>query len=567
MFALLGTMLSIRLRQPYVVGLLIFGMLAGPHVFGTVSDEGLISTFSELGAILMLFTVGIEFSISRIIKSGMRAVLITAFKMGLLFLFGYEAALHFGFDLTGALVAGTMLSITSTAIMFKTVTEKGMAKNKTMPLLFSMLIVEDLVAVAALTFFSSLGAGSPTYEDKAVSVLVSLGLLGVFYLFVRRHASNAIYRLTSSFSEEVMIFMSFSLCLVMSMVASYVGLTPAIGAFLAGSILSALPNVKKIEKTLHPLLLMFTALFFLSLGMKIDPAMVAGNLAFSVAIAAIFVLVCFSAVFSLLRVTGSDTKNSLFGASSMVVMGEFSLLIASVYTGQSAPLLIAAGSFGVVVTAIISSFLLDHQQKLGEFESRFVPAKLKNAGESLSLYFTGLIRDFSPSGSFWKVSRACWGCVAKKLAYIAAIAVMVTVSRISILFFNLASGETAAQLRIGLLGAGFIGFLYFGVGILLDLRPMLDALSRTIARHKKDAKEENIILRDAAVALLLLVASLSANEIALFLQLPPLFDWLDDALFVLSLVFIWDLVSHAGRLTRAHRERRRKKLPNPIHRH
>ena len=175
-FALLGTMLSIRLRQPYVVGLLIFGMLAGPHVFGTVSDEGLISTFSELGAILMLFTVGIEFSISRIIKSGMRAVLITAFKMGLLFLFGYEAALHFGFDLTGALVAGTMLSITSTAIMFKTVTEKGMAKNKTMPLLFSMLIVEDLVAVAALTFFSSLGAGSPTYEDKAVSVLVSLFL-------------------------------------------------------------------------------------------------------------------------------------------------------------------------------------------------------------------------------------------------------------------------------------------------------------------------------------------------------------------------------------------------------
>ena len=566
-FALFGTVLSIRLRQPYVVGLLVFGMLAGPHVFGVVSDTSLISTFSELGAILMLFTVGIEFSVSRIIKSGMRAVLVTMFKMGLLFLLGYEAALHFGFDLTGALVAGAMLSITSTAIMFKTVSEKGMAKNKTMPLLFSMLIVEDLVAVAALTFFSSLGAGTPTYEDKFVSVLISLGLLGGFYLLVRRHASNAIYRLTSSFSEEVMIFVAFSLCLTMSLVASYVGLTPAIGAFLAGSILSALPNVKKIEKTLHPLLLMFTALFFLSLGMNIDPAMVAGNLAFAVALAAVFVIVCFASVFSLLYVTGSDAKNSLFGASSMVVLGEFSLLIASVYTGQFAPLLIAAGSFGVVVTAIISSFLLDRQEQLLQLEARYMPAKLKSAGESLSLYFTGLIRDFSPSGSFWKVSHICWDCISRKLAAIAVIAVAVAILRFAIHFFNLAAGQTALQLRLGILGVGIIGFLYFGIGILFDLRPMLDALSHAIARHKKDANDESIILRDAAVALLLMAASLNANDFVNYLKLPPPFDLVDDTLFVLSLVFLWDLVSHAGNLTRASREKRRKRLLALIHRH
>jgi len=165
-FALLGTVVSLKLRQPYVVGLLIFGALAGPNILGLVSDAGLIATFSELGAILLLFAIGIEFSISKILKSGFRAVIVTLFKISVLFLFGYETALFFGVDLTTALFLGAMVSITSTAILFKIVSEKGMAKNPLLPLIFSMLIVEDIVAVAALTFFSTLGGASPTQEDK-----------------------------------------------------------------------------------------------------------------------------------------------------------------------------------------------------------------------------------------------------------------------------------------------------------------------------------------------------------------------------------------------------------------
>ena len=221
LFALLGTVISMRLRQPYVVGLLLFGMIAGPNVLGLVSDKTLISTFSDLGAILLLFTVGIEFSVSRILRSGFRALAITIFKMSALFIVGYEAALAFGLDATASLYVGAMLSITSTTIMFKIVSEKGMARNPTMPLLFSMLIVEDIVAVSALTFFSALGAESQSYTWKVYSVLIALGVLGAFYVFVRKHLSDALYRLTSSFNAEVQIFVSFSLCLVMSMVAGF----------------------------------------------------------------------------------------------------------------------------------------------------------------------------------------------------------------------------------------------------------------------------------------------------------------------------------------------------------
>lgn len=546
-FALLGTVLSVKLRQPYVVGLLLFGMIAGPNVLGLVKDAGLISTFSDLGAMLLLFSVGIEFSVSRIMKSGLRAVLITAFKMGTLFFFTYEAALYFGLDLTASLALGAMLSITSTAVMFKIVSEKGMAKNPTMPLLFSMLIVEDLVAVAALTFFSSLGTPSPTYEDKFVSVLFSLGLLGGFYLLVRRHLSDAIFRLTSSFSEETLIFVSFSLCLVMGTVAAYAGLSPAIGAFLAGSIISALPNSRRIARTINPLLLTFAALFFLSLGMQIDPATVASNLGMSLSLSALFVLACFASVFVALYVTGATTQNAIFGASSMVVLGEFSLLIASEYTGPYSQLLMAAGSLGVMATAIVSSFLLGRQQQLLSLESRAFPPWLRRAGAHLSDYFTGLLRDFSPRGAFWRVSSVCWECASRKLAAIAAIAAMEVASLFAIRFLGIA-GPDAVRLRIGILWFGVLAVLYFLAGILWDLRPMFDTLSRTIARHKRDAKDENIILRDAAVALVLLVFSMNASELVAWLQLPPFFGLLDEFLFLLALLFGWNLIVHAGRL-------------------
>ncbi|MFA6214825.1 MAG: cation:proton antiporter, partial [Candidatus Micrarchaeia archaeon] len=372
--ALFGTILSMRMRQPYVVGLLLLGVLAGPHVFALVKGQEMIETFSELGAILLLFAVGIEFSASKLMRHGFRAILITFFKMMVLFFFGYELALYFGLDLTSALFAGAMVAVTSTAILYKMAAEKGTHKDAVMPLLFSMLIVEDVVAVAALTFFSSLGGGAPTYEDKIYSVLVSLGLLGAFYFVVRRHAIDAIIRMTSSFNEEALIFVSFSLCLVMAYMADFFGLSPAIGAFLAGSIIASLPNVRAIERTIRPLLLTFSAFFFLSLGMQVDPAAVWGNLAFAAALTAAFILVCFGSVFTLVYTTGASGRRALLAASSMVVLGEFSLIIAATASGEMKTTLLSVGSFGVVATAMFSSFLLGRQGRLEAIARNNVPA-------------------------------------------------------------------------------------------------------------------------------------------------------------------------------------------------
>ncbi len=551
-FALLGTVLSIRMRQPYVVGLLLLGAIAGPNVLGLVNEKELISAFSNIGAILLLFTVGLEFSISRILKSGLRAVFITLFKMSILFAFGYEIALYAGLDFTAALFLGAMMSITSTALLYKITTDKGMAKNRMMPLLFSMLIVEDIVAVAALTFFSSLSssAGSPTTEDKFFSVLISLGFLGAFYVLVRKGAARAILRLTQSFNMEVMIFVSFSLCLVMSMVAQFFGLSPAIGAFLAGSIISTLPNSRAIERSIRPLLLTFASLFFLSLGMQIDPSAVAQNWGLALAFFAAFVLVCFVSVLWLLYSTGSSSKNSLFGASAMVVLGEFSLIIASVAPDSLSQLLIAIGSFGVIASAIVSSFLLDRQPALLSFGLNRMPRPFKDASIPLSRYISGLLRDFSPSGSFWKVSTVCWECVRSKIGMMGIIAILIIAARVAIGIIWQSYPSEASQLRAIALLVGIAPLLYYLIGIIRDLHPVLDALSHTVARHKKSAKTENKILRDLAAIAVLLLLAITINEFVSGLKLPSLFNWADDAAFLLALVFIWDLLHNAMELGR-----------------
>lgn len=545
--ALLGTVLSIRMRQPYVVGLLVLGMLAGPNALGLISDQSLIDAFAQLGAILLLFTVGIEFSVSRMLRSGFRAVLVTFFKMSILFFFGYEVALYFGLELTTALFAGAMIAITSTAIMYKIAVERGTARDPLMPLLFSMLIVEDLVAVAALTFFSSLSGGQPTYDDKLFSVLISLGLLGAFYFFARKPAANAMVRLTTRFNEETLIFVSFTLCMVMSFVADFFGLSAAIGAFLAGSIIASLPNSRSIEKTIRPLLLTFSAFFFLSLGMLTSPAAVLGNLGLAAVLSAVFIIVCFIAVFGLLYSTGAKGNRALFGASSMVVLGEFSLIIASTATGEARSMLLSVGSFGVVATALASSILLSRQDAIERLGRSLAPAPALATARAFAEYFSGVVRDFSPNGGFWRLSNVCWQCVSARLAAIAAIVFAVVVVRLGISLAGLPPEQSVAM-RFAVTAVGAVPIAYYAYMVLRDIKPVLDALSRAIARHKKNARDESIILRDIGAGALFLLLSLVTPHLVAYLQLPGFFALADELSFLIAFLFLWDLVMHANEM-------------------
>ncbi|MCX8175443.1 MAG: cation:proton antiporter, partial [Candidatus Micrarchaeota archaeon] len=397
-------------------------------------------------------------------------------------------------------------------------------------------------------FFSSLGTGAPTYEDKFYSIALSLALLGGFYLIVRKPAASAVFHLTSTLNEEVMIFVAFSLCLAMSVIAAFFGLAPSIGAFLAGSIVSQLPNSRRIEKAIKPLLLMFAALFFLSLGMRIDPNIVASNFVFAVELTALFISVCFLSVLVMLYITGAKLQNAVFGASAMVVLGEFSLLIASIAPGKLGTLLLSVGSFGVMATSLVSSALLDRQQLLLSFGRRLVPSLLYKPIKKLSAYFTGLLRDFSPGGSFWQISRAFWVMTRRQLGIIALIAVLTMALRAAAVHSGLAAGEAGFSLRLAILAVGLLPIIYLSIGILKEFTIVLDALSRSIARHKRNAKDESIILRDLTAGSLLIIIAILLPDAVSTLSLPSFFNFADEVLLVFAFAFAWDLFRHAGRL-------------------
>src|SRR3989344_2771927 len=156
LFSILGGVLAVRFKQPSVLGLLIVGAIVGPYSLGFIKDTSLIEAAIEIGAILLLFTIGIEFSLEHLFNYGFRANIIAGIKLGTGFLLGYMASILLGFDVITSLYIGVILSITSTVIVIKILEQKGMSKRGEITLLITILILEDIFGVFALTFFSSL---------------------------------------------------------------------------------------------------------------------------------------------------------------------------------------------------------------------------------------------------------------------------------------------------------------------------------------------------------------------------------------------------------------------------
>ena len=187
LFSIVGGVLAVRFRQPSVLGLVIIGAIVGPNTLGFIRDTSLINISIEIGAILLLFTVGIEFSLQRLLNFGLRVVLIAALKLGFVFLIAYYSALFLGFSFIAALYIGVILSITSTVIVVKILDQKGLSKKEELPLLIAILILEDIFGVFALTFFSSLNTRLDLNPLSIFTgLIISLTVMVLAYMLLQR---------------------------------------------------------------------------------------------------------------------------------------------------------------------------------------------------------------------------------------------------------------------------------------------------------------------------------------------------------------------------------------------
>ncbi|MFH0972079.1 MAG: cation:proton antiporter [Candidatus Micrarchaeota archaeon] len=413
LFATIAGVLAIRFKQPIVLALLAIGAIVGPNYLGLISDSDTVKTFSNVGAVLLLFTIGIEFNISKLSKLGMRVFLIAIFKLGIVFLlsywFGTILSAFADFGPLMPLYLGAILSITSTAIVVRVLEQKEMINRKEVPLLVAALIVEDIFAIFALTVFSGMNAGKLVSLNLLFSILIALAILSLVYFILLRILKVIFDWLVKYQAGETMIFTALSLGVGLSFLAEYVQLTPSIGAFLAGSLVASLPKGEELERAISPFALVFSSLFFMSMGMLIDLNSIGAYWQIIVAITIANLLFKFVGMSVSAYLFGFSSKSAVFSGLAMLSIGEFSMLIAKVASESEPSMITLVGITSVLVfiSSLATSLLVGRFETIHMVTSAIMPNGLKRRGRAFASNMREITEVFEGGGRLsGAISRA-----------------------------------------------------------------------------------------------------------------------------------------------------------------
>ena len=328
----LVTVIFHRLKQPVVLGYILAGVIIGPHTPPAVliQDRATIDTLAELGVILLMFSLGLEFNLRKLTQVGIPAFIAALMEILLLFWVGYEIGRFFNWPLLDSIFLGAMLSMSSTTVIIKVLTELGRMKERFSQLVFGILIIEDILGIAMIALLSGIAM---TGRLSVGDVGMTLAKLGVFLAVTLVAGLILVPRLITFVarfkSNEMLIVTVLGLCFGVSLLAVKLGYSVALGAFVIGAVVAETREIHRIETLLEPVRDMFSAIFFVAIGLLIDPAMVVTYwkpiLVITVAIIIGKVLACSFGSF----LGGNDSRTSLRVGMSLAQIGEFSFIIAS----------------------------------------------------------------------------------------------------------------------------------------------------------------------------------------------------------------------------------------------
>lgn len=379
-YAAIVTLLFKKLKQPTVLGYILAGILAGPYfdLLPTVTDRENLSLWADIGVIFLLFGLGLEFSFKKMINVG-KAAMITANANILFMLFlGYNTGLLLGWTTMDSFFLGSMISMSSTTIIIKAFDDLNIKKQRFTDLVFGVLVVEDLVGILLLVLLPTIALGS-TIDGEAL--LFSTGKLVLFLVlcFVAGIylVPTMLKKIDSFLNDEQLLLVMIAMCFGMVALANYSGFSSALGAFIMGSILAETPLIERIEKTIKPLKDFFGAVFFVSVGMMVNPAMF-WEYAFPICVITFIVMVgkvafsCFGFI-----VSGQPLKISVLGAFSLAQVGEFAFIIASlgmslgVLHKQVYPIIVAVS----VITTFFTPMMIKFAEPMFNVIKRYLPEK------------------------------------------------------------------------------------------------------------------------------------------------------------------------------------------------
>ena len=361
------TLVFKKLKQPLVLGYIVAGFIASPHFSLTPSviDTASIHVWSDIGVIFLLFALGLEFSFKKIMKAGGPAIITTLTIIFGMMILGYLVGTAFGWGKMDALFLGGMICMSSTTIIYKAFEDLGLSKKNFAGLVMSVLILEDILAVVLMVVLSTVAVSANFEGGELVMSLLKLLFFLILWLVVGLYIIPVILRKTRKLmSDETLLVASLGLCFMMVVVAAKTGFSAAFGAFIMGSILAETLEAEHIERLVKPVKDLFGAIFFVSVGMMVDPAMIAQYWLPILIITLTVVLG--QPLFAIIGVllSGQSLKMAFQSGFSLSQIGEFSFIIATlgVSLGVTGDFLYPI----VVAVSVVTIFLTPYVIRLAE---------------------------------------------------------------------------------------------------------------------------------------------------------------------------------------------------------
>lgn len=332
MTAAVVTILFRWLKQPVVLGYLIAGFLVGPHVplVPTITDTASVTVWAEIGVIFLLFGLGLEFSFKKLAEVGKSASITAIFEIVFMLGIGYLVGQALNWSSMDSLFLGGILSISSTTIIVRAFEELGLKGRNFVSLVFGVLIVEDLVAILLLVLLTSVAVSQTlSGHELAFSSLKLAFFLTLWFVLGIYLLPIFLKRVRDYLTDETRLIVSIGLCLMMVLIGVKVGFSPALGAFVMGSLLAETREGHRIEELLVPVKNLFSAVFFVSVGMLIDPKILYEYFGVIVLLTGVTIGGKFLSSTLGALVSGRSLKNSVQAGMSLAQIGEFSFIIAT----------------------------------------------------------------------------------------------------------------------------------------------------------------------------------------------------------------------------------------------
>lgn len=324
-----GAALLKKIRFPAVIGFLVLGIIVGPYALGIIQDQGLIELFAELGVIIMLFVVGLEFSFQKLRRAGIRAISVGLSELSVMFFLAYIGAFSLGWSHIESLYLAAILSISSTAISLRVMRDLNLIKTPEFSTVVTILIVEDLAAVLLLVILGNVSSGAGLdFLGVGILILQSLAFFIISLAIGSKLVPFLLDKIQSIDIPESNLLVALSLGFGLAAIAHVLGQSPVIGAFIMGMIISSSKHSEKIIEKVVPLRDFFSVMFFVSIGMLVNLALIPDVLFISIPIIILSVLGKFFGNLFGASMAGHELNGASTIGAAMVPRGEFSFILA-----------------------------------------------------------------------------------------------------------------------------------------------------------------------------------------------------------------------------------------------